>query len=94
MNVSVALLQRVLAEFANSIDFSEQMTQIFGEGHDYTALQRSWLDGNITAPTIEIISSSQINGANGAYSPTTEKIYLSQELVNSGDIQSITLVDY
>ena len=60
MNISIALLQGVLAEFASSVNFLQQITQVFGEGHDYISLQESWLDGNITAPTIEIISLSAI----------------------------------
>ena len=92
MNISITPLQTLLKKFARSNEFSRQIAQVFGEGNDYILLQQLWLDENITVPTMEIISSSQINGANGGYAPATETIYISQELVDSGDTESITRV--
>ena len=82
MNTYINLLQELVGEFANSSEFSNQISEIFGANHDYTSLQRSWLNGEFTLPNIDIVNSVQINGANGAYSQETNRIYISQQLLD------------
>ena len=92
MSNYINYISDVLADFATSNTFLTEISDLFGYTNDYTALQKSWLEGNFILPTIEIVSSSQINDANGAYSKDEKTIYLSQQLLDSGNTYSITSV--
>ena len=86
------ILLPILSKFAISDSFSSQMSQVFGENHDFTWLQEQWLSEIWFLPNIEIVSSLDIKGANGAYTSQTETIYLSQELLNTNSLELITRV--
>jgi|GEM_PF-6840413 len=81
-----------LAQFSENSDFAEQISLIFNASiHN---LNLNWKSDNFTFPEIKIVSSEQINGANGAFSSQTNIIYLSQEflLVNQSNINIVTSV--
>ncbi|NES81638.1 MAG: hypothetical protein F6K10_09665 [Moorea sp. SIO2B7] len=85
-------LEPIFSSFAQQTDFLTQMESVFGTEADFSQLQQDWIVGNITLPTIEVIESSVINHAQGAYSADTNTIYLSQALYNSGNINEILRV--
>jgi len=91
-----AILQQsreVLQEFATRPDFTDQMQLTFGEEVDVASLQETWVSGNLgTLPEIEVLPASEINGANGAFAKETNTLYLSQELLNQGNTDTITNV--
>ena len=85
--------QDLLQEFAASPYFTEQMQLTFGEEVQATPLREIWADGDLgTLPEIEVLPASEINGANGAFARETNTIYLSQELLNEGNSETITSV--
>jgi hypothetical protein len=86
------LLSSILSNFAISAEFTTLMREVFGQNINTETLQQQWLNQNCTLPTVEIVNTSVINGALGAYSPQTDKIYLSQELIDSNDTDLITRV--
>jgi hypothetical protein len=79
-------------------DFTEKMAIAFGGSFDTAKvekLRQEWLAGDFDSlPGIEIRSAADINGANGAFSADTNKIYLSQEFItqNAFNLQAITSV--
>jgi hypothetical protein len=57
-----------LRKFARSADFDASLKQVFGVEIESTELKQAWLAGNFgTLPNLEIIASSQINNARGAF---------------------------
>ena len=88
--------QSLLTEFALSEDFLAQIQTAFGNDISHPELQllsQQWLDGDFDSfPEIEIRSASDINGANGAFSIDTNKIYLAREFLNSSNVEAITSV--
>jgi uncharacterized repeat protein (TIGR01451 family) len=98
---AVQTAQDLLKNFATSPDFSTKMGVAFGNSFDAniaSTLAQAWSVGNFSRfPAIAIRSSSEINGANGAFAAATNTIYLSQELVSQGDagaIASVFLEEY
>ncbi|BAQ62886.1 alkaline phosphatase [Geminocystis sp. NIES-3708] len=83
------MLKPILANFADSDDFTVQMAEIFGISAEVDILRQQWKNESWVLPTVELVSSSVINGALGAYSLQTGKIYLSQELINSNNTDLI-----
>ena len=87
--------QSYLSAIASDADFLTKVTLVFGDGFDAEKLERlrqQWAVSNFGAiPAIEIRSSSEINGANGAFSADTNTIYLAQEYIaqNNSNPQAI-----
>ena len=87
-----------LKDFANSEEFVAKMRLAFGETFDPEAalnLGNAWKNQDFSnIPAITILSSSELNGANGAFAATTNTIYLSQEFVTNHqeDVVTITSV--
>jgi len=72
---------RLLRQFAKDADFQENIATAFGAGADASSFRKAWRSPLFNdIPTIEIRKSSEINGANGAFSIDTDKIYLSEDL--------------
>ncbi|MBW4496095.1 MAG: hypothetical protein KME26_24090 [Oscillatoria princeps RMCB-10] len=88
--------QSALRRFAAEGDFGAKMEMAFGNGIDRAkagVLAQAWAAGDFSAfPAIEIRDSAEINGARGAFARTTNKIYLSRELVSAGDVGAISSV--
>jgi len=72
-----------LKDFANGEEFVANMRLAFGETFDPEAvlnLGNAWKNQDFSIiPAITILSSAELNGANGAYAAATNTIYLSQE---------------
>ncbi len=83
-----------LRKFAGRTDFDISLQKIFGvTGEDTVLLKRDWLTGNFsTLPNLQIIPSSQINNARGAFAAATNTLYLSEELIKTADLNTITAV--
>jgi hypothetical protein len=68
-----------LKDFANSEEFVAKMRLAFGETFDPEAvlnLGNAWKNQDFSnIPAITILSSSELNGANGAFAATTNTIY-------------------
>ena len=83
-----------LRKFAGRTDFDISLQKIFGvTGEDTVLLKQAWLNGNFsTLPNLQIIPSSQINNARGAFAAATNTLYLSEELIKTADLNAITAV--
>ncbi len=77
----------VLTRFASDPSFAEKLSQVF----ETEVSSNDFLAALKTLPEIEVLSDDQLNGALGAYSKETSKIYLSETLVK-GDPKEIELV--
>jgi hypothetical protein len=90
------LVQNQLSSFANLTDFQEKIDSIFGKKNNINQvnlLQDAWQNSDFSIiPTIEIISDSDLNGANGAFSIQKMRIYLSESLINSANLSLIASV--
>ncbi|MEA5566032.1 bluetail domain-containing putative surface protein [Anabaena sp. UHCC 0399] len=84
-----------LSSFRNDAGYSQKLETAFGTGFDQAtanSLFDSFAQGDFgDIPSIEIVNSSDINGANGAFSITTGKIYLAAEFI-SQNAQNINAV--
>lgn len=90
-----------LGQLASSdLLFRNAIATALGESADPIAFQTAWANGDFSSfPSIEIRSTSEIRGANGAFAADTGKIYLAQEFVdtnvnNPGAITAILLEEY
>ena len=74
-----------LTDFANLSNFWSLFNTAFGSSYDSAkaaTLRSQWQSGNFSqSPKIEVISSNVLGSANGAYSASTNKIYLSDRFV-------------
>ncbi|HEY9703012.1 MAG TPA: hypothetical protein V6C58_11225, partial [Allocoleopsis sp.] len=89
--------QSYLQNFANSPNFFFSLRSIFGENfttEQASYLQQQWLSGNyqFLFNGIEIRSSAELAGANGAYSITTGKIYLASEFIAQNSPEKVIAV--
>jgi hypothetical protein len=92
---SLDLAKLQLQLFADSPNFSNKIKIVFGKSADATDFQNAWLTGDFNnLPTIEIRSTAEINGANGAFSIDTNTIYLANEylLINEHKPEAIVNV--
>jgi uncharacterized repeat protein (TIGR01451 family) len=81
---SLLLTQERLQQFAADPEFGNKMALAFGSGGNATAFQTAWLTGDFSVLSkIEILGGDEINGANGAYAISTDRIYLSLAFLDS-----------
>ena len=91
-------VELLLKDFANSQELVANIQLAFGDTFDEEAalrLETAWKNQDFTnIPAITILSSAELNGANGAYAAATNTIYLSQEFIanHQEDVASITSV--
>ena len=77
---ALLLAQDYLYNFVTKPDFIDKLSMVFGKEANFDFLKTEWQAGDFSVfPEIEIINAANINGANGAFAATTNKIYLSQE---------------
>ncbi|WP_306297041.1 Calx-beta domain-containing protein [Nostoc sp. C052] len=90
-------VQQYLSEFATSPEFIDKMRLAFGESFNAeTALNlaQAWQNQDFSViPTIQFLSSAQLNGANGAYAAATQSIYMSQEFFNQHENDPAAIVN-
>ncbi len=93
----------LLTAFATDNEFENKVTLAFGEGFNIERLEtlrQQWLVGDFTAfPVIEVRSSAELNGANGAFAAVTNTIYLSAEYLEENEenleaIADVVLEEY
>ena len=93
---AIATSQVLLTKYAFGDELLGDFTTAFGYKYDRYAASdfiTQWQTGNFSSfPEIEIRSSAEINGANGAYSVDTNKIYIAEEylLANADDIGAVS----
>ena len=76
---ALLLAQDYLYNFVTQPDFIDKLSMVFGKEANFDFLKTEWQAGDFSVfPGIEIINAANINGANGAFAATTNKIYLSQ----------------
>ena len=91
INSAVVESLQSLQGFAATPEFEAKMDLAFGNNWDKEA--------NISWPAIRVISSAEIDGANGAFAEATQTIYLSQEflaqnLENIGEVRNVWLEEF
>jgi hypothetical protein len=76
-----------LRSFAGDPEFSQKLALAFGDSFDAQRAQdlaQAWRDGDFSViPPIEVLSAEQLNGANGAFAVSTNRIYLSQAYLSN-----------
>ncbi|MGF1520822.1 MAG: choice-of-anchor Q domain-containing protein, partial [Leptolyngbyaceae cyanobacterium] len=98
LNRAFLSVQDRLQSFAHRGGFqAEVLTSAFGTAINLEALQQlseQFEQGDFSAlPTIEIRSSTELNGARGVYVAATDTIYLNQEfLANATDEQAVAVL--
>jgi Ca2+-binding RTX toxin-like protein len=83
-----------LSNFASSINFWTSFEQAFGQGYDRPlaeTIRQSLVDGSFMLP-VQVLDSQAMGLAVGAFAAATDKIYLRDDLVNSGDVSLIGAV--
>ena len=90
LNSAIAASQDLLTQYSLSEDLAADLTTAFGSEYDSDAAQElitQWQTGEFGAfPEFEIRSTEEINGANGAYSADTNKIYISVKFISPKNI--------
>ena len=73
-------LEAILAQFANSETYYQNLTAIFGNQYDTSkaeTLRIQWQEGDFSnLPAILVLPADRLAGARGAYSITTDTIYI------------------
>ncbi|WP_287237732.1 hypothetical protein [Microcystis sp. M_QC_C_20170808_M2Col] len=86
----------VLFDFAQSDGFWANLETAFGTSYDVvkaTELRQQWQSRNFSQiPPIEVLSDEVLGTANGAYSSSTNKIYLSASFLNTASSAAIVNV--
>ncbi|WP_049935800.1 Calx-beta domain-containing protein, partial [Microcystis aeruginosa] len=86
----------VLFDFAQSDGFWANLEMAFGTSYDVvkaTQLRQQWHSRNFSQlPEIEVVSSSVLGSANGAYGISTNKIYLSESFFASASSDALVAV--
>ncbi|OUC14551.1 MAG: hypothetical protein B0A82_11480 [Alkalinema sp. CACIAM 70d] len=88
----------LLKAFATREDFSDQVAVAFGNNFNpetLEALRQQWASGDFeNFPEIEVRSTLELNGANGAFAAATNTIYLSRDYLerNGSNMPAVTNV--
>ena len=87
LNQAVADAVKLLNEFADDSSFTEKLRLVFGVGVSTQVFKSLIAD----LPEIEVVGDGVLQGALGAFSAQTGKIYLSQGLVsgNKDKLQAV-----
>lgn len=85
-------VQELLTKLANHENFISLIKQAFGDNFDEgkaEQLRQEWANGDFTSlPEIEIRGTEEINGALGAFSSDTNRIYVSQQFITDNQSHS------
>lgn len=86
-----------LSKFAAGPDFVAKMNLVFGENWDAAgakALAEGWFNGDFSdIPSVKVVSSAEIGGANGAFAAATDTIYLSKEFLAQNAMNPAAVAD-
>ena len=89
-------MRNLLSAFEQSPTFLEDLSVAFGQDFDQgmaSQVIRDLIDSNANLPNIEIRPAPEINGAYGAFSSTTNTIYLSNEFLLSHLDSPASIID-
>ncbi len=93
---SLPAVYDILFDFAQSDGFWANLETAFGTSYDVvkaTQLRQQWQSRNFSQiPPIEVLSDEVLGTANGAYSSSTNKIYLSASFLNTASSAAIVNV--
>jgi hypothetical protein len=93
---SLSFVYNQLTNFANLENFWSLFDTAFGSSYDdeiVVGLRSQWQSGDFSQfPQIEVVSNGVLGGANGAYASITNKIYLSDQFLNTANQPSLTSV--
>ncbi|MBK1990921.1 hypothetical protein A0J48_026000, partial [Sphaerospermopsis aphanizomenoides BCCUSP55] len=96
LNDALTLTYNQLSAFSGLDNFWQVFDTAFGTQYDHSAaeiLRLQWQAGDFSQlPEIEIIDSSILGGANGAYASSKNKIYLSNTFVANATSAAISAV--
>ena len=99
LNVSSLTLKSVyeqLKSFANQDNFWNLFNTAFGSSYDFATAanyRSQWESGNFSQfPQISVVNSQILGRANGAYSSSTNRMYLSEEFLATASQQSLVAV--
>ena len=87
-----------LSQFRFDAEYTQKLETAFGNDFDREVanqLFNAFAEDDFSAvPTIEVVNSHDINGANGAFSITTGKIYLAAEFIheNAENLDAVVAV--
>ncbi|MFM6157009.1 MAG: hypothetical protein ACKPE3_29110, partial [Sphaerospermopsis kisseleviana] len=85
LNPALTLTYNQLIAFSNTLDFWNIFDTAFGTQYNRSVaeiLRLQWQAGDFSQlPEIEILDSSILGNANGAYASSTNKIYLSNSFL-------------
>ncbi len=86
-----------LSKFAADPDFAAKLNVAFGENWDAAgakALAEEWFQGDFSdLSPVKVVSSADIDGANGAFAAATDTIYLSKEFLARNGANPVAVVD-
>ena len=81
---SLTLVRSQLQKFASNPQFQQQLSAAFGVGVNVDSYRLDWQDGDFSVLLgIEILPSTVMGNAKGAYAAATDRIYLSQDFVQA-----------
>ena len=93
---SLASVYAQLTNFANLSNFWSLFNTAFGSSYNFATaatFKSQWQSQDFSLfPQIEIVSNSILGKANGAYAISTNKIYLSDQFLNTASQQSLEAV--
>jgi Ca2+-binding RTX toxin-like protein len=93
-NQSLQSVQNQLAHFASQSNFDAIMATAFGARLDRGKLQllrQQWLNGNFSIiPDIQVLSQGELNGANGAYAASLDRIFVSSDFLAHATNSQVT----
>ncbi len=79
---SLTLVRSQLQKFASNPQFQQQLSAAFGVGVNVDSYRLDWQDGDFSVLLgIEILPSTVMGNAKGAYAAATDRIYLSQDFL-------------
>ena len=87
LNLAIEMVQEGLRTFSTSLE--AQIVSLFGTGVKKVLADLGKGDFR-TIPPVEVLSSSQLNGANGAFAAQTNRIYVSAEFLAISSPEQIT----
>ncbi|MGB7710200.1 MAG: pre-peptidase C-terminal domain-containing protein [Microcoleus sp.] len=86
-----------LSKFAADPDFAAKLNVAFGENWDAAgakALAEEWFQGDFSdLSPVKVVSSAEIDGANGAFAAATDTIYLSKEFLTGNAANPAAVAD-
>lgn len=96
VNEGLSVAKGLLTQFAVSSGFTDKLEIAFGNEYDRGVAQGvglQWAKDNFgDLPQIQVLSSKEMRGANGAFAVSTNTIYLSKEFVDRSALNSVVSV--